>query len=250
MHPSSLVIRRFGSPARLAAALARHLEGVVAERRRVVLGLPTGRTPLPLYQRLRERCRQGRLDLSQVTTFNLDEFVGIRSSDPASYRSFMQRELFAHVNIPPGRAHFLNGAARDLVSECRQYERRIARAGGLDLVLLGLGVNGHIGFNEPARELTASTHVTRLSAATRRSNAPLFTPTRRRVPTLGVSMGMGTILRARRIVLIATGEAKAAAVRGLVQGPVTPRLPASFLQLHRDAEVWVDLPAAAGLSAP
>ncbi len=249
MPHSGFRIRRFTSPGRLAAALARHLSTAVEAHPSLVLGLPTGRTPLPLYARLVDCHRRGLIDFSRVTTFNLDEFVGVACDDPASYRSFMQRELFSHVNAQPANINFLNGCADDLDTECRRYERRITQAGGLDVVLLGLGVNGHIGFNEPARHLLAETHVARLTADTRRANAALFRPTRRAVPRRGVSMGMGTILRAGQIILMATGAAKAAAVRGLVDGPVTPRLPASFLQLHRTVELWIDAPAAAHLSA-
>jgi glucosamine-6-phosphate deaminase len=160
----------------------------------------------------------------------------------------MARHLFDHIDIDRRRTHFLNGMAVNLEQECRRYERAVVRAGGIDLLLLGLGTNGHIGFNEPGRALVAATHRTRLTESTRRANAALFGNDRRRVPHEGLSMGMATLLRARRIVLLATGPAKAAAVRKLVAGPITPAVPASFLQLHRGAEVWVDRAAAARLT--
>ncbi len=159
----------------------------------------------------------------------------------------MQRHLFDHVNLPARRIHFLNGAVAPgeaVQRECERYERAIDRAGGIDLQILGLGINGHIGFNEPARALVARTHCTRLRPATRRANAPLFGNRVGAVPREALSMGMATILHARRIVLLATGATKARCVERMIAGPVTPRLPASFLQLHRDVEVWLDRAAA------
>jgi glucosamine-6-phosphate deaminase len=214
-----------------------------------VLGLPTGRTPVPLYAELVARYRSGAVDFARATTFNLDEFVGLPAGDPRSYRAFMERHLFDAVNLSPRRIHFLNGQAQDLEAECRRYERQIARAGGIDLLVLGLGANGHIGFNEPADVLVAATHCTRLTPVTRRANAALFDHRVRDVPSHALSMGMATILRARRIVLLATGSAKASIVRRLVCGGITPRLPASFLQLHAAAEVWLDEAAGQEISA-
>ena len=240
-------IRVFVSPRAAARALARAVGRSLAERPNLVLGLPTGRTPIPFYRELVALCRKRRVDFSRATTFNLDEFVGIPAHDPRSYRAFMQRHLFDHVNLSPRRVHFLNGAAKNLERECANYERAIEDAGGLDLLILGLGANGHIGFNEPARALVARTHRTRLSAATRRANAELFGHRISAVPREALSMGMATILHARRIVLLATGSAKAECVSRMVNGPLTPRLPASFLQLHRDLEVWLDRAAASRL---
>jgi glucosamine-6-phosphate deaminase len=148
------------------------------------------------------------------------------------------------VNIAPERIHFLNGAASDLQAECRRYEAAITAAGGIDLQVLGIGTNGHIGFNEPARALVARTHLVTLKAETRRSNAGLFGGDVDRVPHQALSMGMVTILHARRIILVATGKSKARCIDRLVSGPLTPKLPASFLQLHREVHLMVD--AAAG----
>lgn len=249
MHVNGLSIRSFASPAVAARSLARDVARELVLKPALVLGLPTGRTPIPLYDNLVALCAAGRADFSRVTTFNLDEFLGIPGDDPRSYRAFMQRHLFDHVNLSPRRINFLDGAADDAAAECARYERRIARAGGMDLLILGLGVNGHIGFNEPGRALTASTHRTRLTAATRRSNVDLFEHRLRDVPREALSMGMGTILRARRIVLLATGASKARTVKRLVCGPISPEVPASFLQLHPAVEVWVDSAAGAALSA-
>jgi glucosamine-6-phosphate deaminase len=241
------MIRVFVTADALGRALAVNIARALAEDPHIVLGLPTGRTPIPLYRELVRLHRLGRADFRRATTFNLDEFVGIDARDPRSYRAFMQRHLFDGVNLSPRRIHFLNGMTGDVDRECRRYERAIERAGGIGLQILGLGANGHVGFNEPARALVARTHATRLKPATRRANAGLFDNQLRAVPREALSMGMATILRAKRIVLLATGAAKARCVQRMIEGPVTPRLPASFLQLHQHAEIWVDRAAARNL---
>jgi glucosamine-6-phosphate deaminase len=237
-------IRIFSSPRQAAHALAREIARSVSRNPRLVLGLPTGRTPIPLYAALVELCRSREIDFSHATTFNLDEFLGVASDDSQSYRAFMRRHLFDHVNLSPRRTHVLNGATRDVAGECARFERAIARAGGIDVMVLGLGRNGHIGFNEPDRALITRTHRTRLSGSTRRANAFLFGHRVGQVPREALSMGMGTILQARKIVLFVTGRSKARAVERVLSGRLTPRVPASFLQLHRDVEVWLDDAAA------
>jgi glucosamine-6-phosphate deaminase len=237
-------VRLFETADAVGRALALDVARCLALNARLVLGLPTGRTPIPLYRELVRLHQSGRADFSRATTFNLDEFLGLDSRNPRSYRVFMQRHLFDHVDVAPRRIHFLNGAARDVARECDRYERAIRRAGGIELQILGLGMNGHIGFNEPARALVARTHATRLTPGTRRANAALFGGRVSAVPREALSMGMATILQAERIVLVATGASKARCVERLIKGPVTPRLPGSFLQLHRRAEVWLDRAAA------
>jgi len=241
-------IRVFETAAALARALARDVAASVAANPSIVLGLPAGRTPVRLYAELVRLCRLGRVDFSRVTTFNLDEFVGIPSGDPRSYHAFMRRHLVDHVNLRSSRVHVLDGTAPDAVRECARYERAIERGGGIDLQLLGLGVNGHVGFNEPGPAMIARTHCARLSRATRRANTGLFGSRPSAVPREALSVGMATILHASRIVLMATGARKAACVRRMVEGPVTPRLPASFLQLHPNTEVWLDRASASRLS--
>jgi glucosamine-6-phosphate deaminase len=237
-------VRVFSSADGLARALARDVARRLAGNPRLVLGLPTGRTPIPFYEEIVRLYGANRVDFGQTTTFNLDEFLGLEPDDPGSYRAFMQRHLFDHVNIAPRRIHVLNGATDSVGRECARYERAIARAGGIDVQILGLGLNGHIGFNEPGRALAARTHCTRLTRATRHANAALFGDRLAAVPHQALSMGMATILQARRIILIASGASKARCVERMIGGPVTPRLPASFLQLHANAEVWVDRAAA------
>jgi glucosamine-6-phosphate deaminase len=223
-----------------ARALARRIAEAVAANPRIVLGLPTGRTPVALYNELASLAARGAADFSQITTFNLDEFVGIPASHPGSYRTFMQQHFFSLLHVAPEHVHFLNGTAEDLAAECARYEREIADAGGIDLQILGIGTNGHIGFNEPAPELDARTHRVTLKPETRRSNAALFGGDESQVPKEALSMGMGTILRARSIVLLATGASKASCIDRVINGGVTTTLPASFLQLHGATDVMLD----------
>src|SRR5262245_42358349 len=248
-QPSAMTrVRVFAHANALARALAHDVARRLAGNPRLVIGLPTGRTPIPFYEALVRLYRAGRIDFRSATTFNLDEFLGLEPGDPRSYRAFMQRHLFDHVNLAPRRIHLLNGATSDVRRECARYERAIARAGGIDVQVLGLGLNGHIGFNEPGRTLAARTHGARLTPATRRANAALFGSRVSAVPREALSMGMATILQARRIVLIATGSSKARCVERMIDGPLTPRLPASFLQLHPHAEVWLDCAASGALA--
>ena len=234
----------------LARTLAAQIVDAIAQKPDLVLGLPTGRTPIRLYHELGALHGKGQADFSRVTTFNLDEFLGIPPEHRGSYRTFMNEHLFSRINIPASQINMLNGVAPDSLAECIRYERAIAAAGGLDLQLLGIGTNGHIGFNEPARELSGGTHRVVLKASTRHSNAALFGGNEDHVPREALSMGMATILRARRIILIATGKSKAGCVERAVHGPITTRMPASFLQLHRDVELILDEAAAAKLSRP
>ena len=239
----------FASERTAARALCQRIEQALSQKPDLVLGLPTGRTPVGLYRELSALAAKGRISFARATTFNLDEFLGIPPTHPGSYRQFMQAHLFDHVDLPPDRIHFLNGAAPDPEEECARYERAIAAAGRIDLQIVGIGTNGHIGFNEPARELQARTHRVRLKPETRRSNAALFGGSLSAVPREALSMGMATILQARAIVLLATGRSKAACIERVLNGPITTDLPASFLQLHPDVDVMVDTAAAEKLQA-
>jgi glucosamine-6-phosphate deaminase len=240
----NLNVKVYPTDRAVARALATRIAGALAENPRIVLGLPTGRTPIALYEELASLAAEGRADFSQATTFNLDEFVGIPPSHPGSYRSFMETHLFSRVTIDPGRVNFLHGDAPDLEAECARYEQAIADAGGIDLQVLGIGTNGHIGFNEPDRELQARTHRVALKPETRRSNAALFGGNVDAVPGEALSVGMATILQTRAVVLLATGHGKASCVERVINGPLTTDLPASFLQLHHAADVMLDEAAA------
>lgn len=241
-------IRIFDKPDETAAAVARRVADALTREPALVLGLPTGRTSIGAYEQLRELHARGRVDFARAVTFNLDEFAGIPASHPGSFRSFMDQHLFAHVNLPPTHIHFLNGVAENLDAECERYEAAIQAAGGIDLQLLGIGSNGHIGFNEPGDELTARTHRVRLAESTRRDNAALFDDDPARVPREALSMGMGAILKAGGLILMATGERKARCVERALRGPISTHLPASFLQLHRRVELYLDRAAAAHLT--
>jgi glucosamine-6-phosphate deaminase len=242
-----LRIHVFDDEQGLARALAARIAAALRERPSIVLGLPTGRTPIATYAELRRLHAEQGLSFAQTSTFNLDEFVGIDSGHPGSFRHFMDQHLFGAVDLRPQRIHFLNGMAADLDAECRRYEQDIDAAGGIDLQLLGIGGNGHIGFNEPDEGLIANTHEVALHEGTRRDNAGQFGGDPARVPRAALSMGMGTILKARALVLVATGERKARCVERMVHGLVTTRVPASFLQMHRSVEVYLDRPAASSM---
>jgi glucosamine-6-phosphate deaminase len=239
-----MTVHVFETAVDAADALAAALVAEIRRRPAIVLALPTGSTPLPMYAALRRAAAVEPELLARMSTFNLDEFVGVPADDPASYRAYMNRELFHPVNLAPAQIGFLDGCAPDLEEECARYEERIARQGGIDVAVLGLGRNGHIGFNEPASVLQARTHCTTLEASTRLANAQWFGDRLEQVPRQALSMGVGTILRARRIMLIATGAGKADVVAQLRSGAVTTHVPASLLQCHPDVTLWLDQDAA------
>jgi len=230
-----------------ARVVAERIGQLLHDKPDVVLGLATGRTPIHLYDELARMTASRGLDWSKVTTFNLDEFVGLHPEEPGSYRRFMEEHLFRHTNLRPERINFLVGTA-DPDEECDRYERAILQAGGIDVQILGIGTNGHIGFNEPSPGLEARTHRVTLQPETRRGNAALFGGQVDRVPTEALSVGMATILQARKLILLANGETKARCIAEVVHGPLTTMLPASFLQLHHDADLILDAAAASGLS--
>jgi glucosamine-6-phosphate deaminase len=240
-------LRIFSTEDSLAAALARGIVARLRTQPRLVLGLATGRTPLPLYRALAALHARGESDYAQATTFNLDEFVGLDPSHPGSYRAYMREQLFKHVNLASRRIHFLDGLAPDLEAECARFESSILKAGGIDLQILGIGANGHIGFNEPAPALSPWSHRVKLTLASRKANAGFFGDKLRDVPREALSMGVATIMHARSIVLMATGREKADVIAKTVNGPVTTRVPASLLQLHHDVEIWLDEGAASKL---
>lgn len=230
----------------VARQAARHVATLVRRRPDCVLGLATGGTPLGLYRELIRLHRQEGLDFSRVRTFNLDEYVGLGPVHPQSYRAFMQRHLFEHVNLAPRNTHVPDGRALDFESSCEQYEKSILDAGGIDLQVLGIGADGHIAFNEPGSSLGSRTRLKTLTAQTVRDNARFF-GAEELVPRQAVTMGVGTILESRRCLLLACGAAKAKAIHDAVEGPVTARVTASALQLHRDVIVAIDEEAAASL---
>jgi len=236
-----VIARDYDQMSRKAACI---LAAQLIQRPESVLGLATGDTPGGLYRELIHLHGEGEIDFSRASSFNLDEYVGLGADNPQSYRYFMRDQLFDHVNINAGRTHIPDGTAGDIEVECLRYEEAILGAGGIDIQILGLGRDGHIGFNEPGRELNARTHHAHLNDSTIEANARFFA-NREEVPTSAITMGIGTIMAARRILLLASGPSKAEPVRGMVRGPITPELPASVLQLHPDAIVILDEAAAA-----
>jgi len=212
------------------------------------LGLATGSSPLSVYRELIRRHRKGGLTFADVQAFLLDEYVGLPPGHPQSYAHVIRAEFTDHVGIASDRVHSPDGIAEDIFGAAQAYDALITDAGPIDVQLLGIGANGHIGFNEPGDELASRTHRVKLADSTRRDNAGLFAGDISKVPREALSMGMGTILKAATVILIATGERKAQCVEQMVHGAVTPRLPASFLQLHRDVELYLDHSAASRLS--
>ena len=201
-----------------------------------VLGLATGSSPIGVYRQLIDWYNKGDIDFSEVTSINLDEYVGLTEHDDQSYRSFMQTYLFDHVNIRRENTFVPNGCATDLEKECVEYDNRIDRMGGIDLQLLGIGLDGHIGFNEPCDSFVKNTHVVDLHESTVRANSRFFKSIDD-VPRQAITMGMVSIMQAKKILLIANGKAKKEILEKAFFGPITPAIPASILQLHPDITV-------------
>lgn len=231
----------------MAVIAADMIERQLLSKPNSVLGLATGSTPVGTYRELVRRHKEKGLDFSKVTTFNLDEYLGLDPSHPRSFHRFMREAFFDHVNIPAARIHLLDGrVADDVEGYCAEYERMIARAGGIDLQVLGIGRDGHVGFNEPTSSLASRTRVKTLTRATIEDARRSFGEGER-VPECAITMGIGTILEARQILLLGTGAAKREAVARAVEGPVTASVTASALQLHPQVTVLLDREAAAGL---
>lgn len=201
-----------------------------------VLGLATGSSPVGTYQKLIEWYQAGHLDFSEITSVNLDEYVGLDGSNPQSYRYFMEQNLFSKINIQRERTYVPNGMAEDFAEACRAYDANIRALGGIDLQLLGIGNNGHIGFNEPADSFTEETHLVDLEESTIQANARFFA-SGEEVPRQAVTMGIGGIMRAKKVLLIANGAEKAKIIEKALAGPVTPQIPASILKLHADCTI-------------
>ncbi|HEK84923.1 MAG: glucosamine-6-phosphate deaminase [Candidatus Saccharicenans sp.] len=225
---------------------ARLIKKIIQEKPKPVIGLATGNTPLLLYKFLVKMHREEGLDFSQVVAFNLDEYVGLPADHPASFHHYMWKNLFSQINIKPENVHIPDGLAKDIPSYCLQYEQEIKEAGGLDIQILGLGTDGHIGFNEPSSSLSSRTRIKTLTDQTRKDNAVFFGG-EENVPYHAITMGIGTILDARTCLMLAFGKKKARAIALAVEGPITSMVPASALQLHPRAIILVDRDAASEL---
>lgn len=219
---------------------------LVTRKPNCVLGLATGGTPVGAYRELIRRHRDDGLDFSKVTSFNLDEYVGLSPTHPQSYRFFMQENLFGGINIRREQTHVPDGRALDFEAYCDRYEQMIREVGGIDLQLLGIGRDGHIAFNEPGSSLGSRTRLKSLTKETIRDNARFFGG-EDKVPRLAITMGVGTILNARQCLLLATGQSKADAIHQAIEGPVSAQITASALQLHQDVIVILDEEAAGSL---
>lgn len=215
----------------------------ISRKKNTVLGLPTGQTPLGMYQELIKRFRKGEIDFSQMITFNLDEYYGLSPEHPQSYNYYMWQTFFNNINIKKENVFIPDGVTKDVQKECRYYESLIEKKGGIDLQFLGIGDNGHIGFNEPAIALNSNTHLVNLSQATIEANSRFFNDIED-VPRKALTMGMGTIMKAKQIILLASGMKKAPAIAKTINGKVNTEVPASLLQLHRDVTIIVDKDAA------
>uniref|UniRef100_A0AB33JJ89 Glucosamine-6-phosphate deaminase n=1 Tax=Prevotella sp. GTC17262 TaxID=3236797 RepID=A0AB33JJ89_9BACT len=205
-----------------------------------VLGLPTGSSPIGMYKALAEACKAGRVSFKNVLTFNMDEYVGLPESHPESYHSFMARNLFDHIDCPKENIHILNGNAEDLEAECAHYEEMIAEAGGIDLFIGGVGVDGHVAFNEPGSSLTSRTRQKTLTTDTRIVNSRFFDNDVNKVPAYALTVGVGTVMDAREVMVLINGHSKARALQAVVEGPVTQMFTISSLQLHKHGIIVCD----------
>jgi glucosamine-6-phosphate deaminase len=233
-------------PATASQLAARLIVRLVREKPDAVLGLATGSTPLLLYRELVRLHHTGEVDFRRVRTFNLDEYIGLAPDHPQSYHAFMWENLFRHLNIDPRNVQIPDGLAADVPAFCARYEEQIRAAGGIDLQVLGIGTDGHVGFNEPGSSLASRTRIKTLTAQTRRDSARFF-GSEEQVPHHVITMGVGTVMDARQCLLLAFGAGKAKAMAEAVEGAITAMNPATILQLHPTVKVFLDEPAASGL---
>jgi glucosamine-6-phosphate deaminase len=237
----------FRLPEEAADSISEEILRALKRKPNLVLGLATGSTPLPVYRRLAQAHAEHGVDFSRVQTFNLDEYVDLPETHSQSYRYFMREHLFRDVNIPPENIHFPPSEGSDLTRRAGEYEELIHASGGIDIQILGIGTNGHIGFNEPTSSLSSRTRIKTLTDRTVRDNSRFYGPGEE-PPQLAATMGIGTILGARRIFIQAFGAEKAEAVRAAIEGPVSALCPASALQLHESVWFYLDDPSASALS--
>ena len=234
-----MTVRVYKNAEAIGKAAASLFAATVIRKPDCVLGFATGSTPVPTYQALSELYRDGAVDFSRVTTYNLDEYVGLGHEHEQSYYYFMTDNLFRHINVPKENIHVLSGTAKDPAAECAAYDAAIDAAGGIDLQILGIGNNGHIAFNEPASTFAPTTHVVNLTESTIQANKRFFEKVED-VPTQAYTMGIKNIMQARKVLLIVSGEGKAEILDKVLYGPVTPQVPASILQMHPDVTIVAD----------
>lgn len=230
----------------LSVEAANIVAGEIERKKDTVLCLPTGQTPLGMYQELIKKNQNGELDFSKVITFNLDEYYGLSPEHPQSYHYYMWHNFFQYINIKKENVHLLKGIIEDILAECQQFDELIREKGGIDLQILGIGNNGHLGFNEPALSLHGKTHLVNLSDDTIQANSRFFNDINE-VPKQALTIGMETIMKAKKVILLASGEQKAAAINKTVNGLISTQAPSTFLQMHTDATLIIDKEAASQL---
>ncbi len=241
-----MVIKTFKTAEEIGVAVAKIFTDAVAENPSCVLGLATGATPIPTYKNIISTYEKGGLSFKDVKTYNLDEYCNLPKSDKNSYYTFMHEQLFNGLDILEENVHFLDGNAEDSEAECKRYDDEINAAGGIDIQLLGIGNNAHIGFNEPADEFTTGSFKVTLTQSTIDANKIYFDENP--MPTHALTMGIQQIMSAKKVILIATGPKKAEAIKNMIEGPVTAQVPASILQQHDDVLIFLDEDAASLLS--
>ena len=223
----------------LSKAAADIIQKVINAKNDAVLGLATGGTPIGTYEELINRYNEKKIDFSNITTINLDEYIGLDGDNPESYRYFMNNKLFNHINIDKSKTFLPNGVAEDIEKECKDYDKRIDEVGGIDIQILGVGNNGHIAFNEPSKYLDINTHVVELKEETIKANSRFF-DSLDEVPKKAITMGIGKIMQAKKIILLAYGKGKAEAIEGLLSSKITTENPSTILNLHPDVTLIID----------
>ena len=236
-------VQIFENAEQIGVKVGSQLASAIRQKPNIVLGLATGASPIPTYDYLSNLCSVRELSFKDVVTFNLDEYCNLPREDKNSYYSFMNEHLFSKIDINPDNVHFLNGNTDDDEKECERYNQMLIDAGLVDIQLLGIGTNGHIGFNEPAERYTKGAFKIALTESTRKSNSVYFDENP--MPTHALTMGIGNIMSAKQIIMIAVGEKKRNAVKAMIEGEVTPKCPASILQFHPNVTVYLDKQAAA-----
>ncbi|MBD7911229.1 glucosamine-6-phosphate deaminase [Clostridium cibarium] len=223
----------------MSSVVSEIFKDIITEKADAVLGLATGSTPIGLYKKLIEMNKNKEIDFSNIKTVNLDEYVGLGEEDPQSYRYFMNNNLFNHINIDKANTFVPNGLAEDLEKETKSYDEKIEELGGIDIQILGIGSNGHIAFNEPDDFLISETHVTNLAKSTIEANSRFFKSINE-VPTRAITMGIGQIMKAKKVLLLVKGEDKTEVIKELLDGNITTNNPATMLKLHKDATIVID----------
>lgn len=236
-----IITKDYDAMSRRAAKFVREL---IERKPDAVIGFATGSTPIGLYKELIRMHKEEGIDFSKIVTFNLDEYIGLPKDHPQSYHTFMWENLFKHINVNPSNVHIPDGTVPDVEAYCQWYEERIKKFGGIDLQILGIGRDGHIGFNEPGSSLGSRTRVKTLARETIEDNARFFDGDINKVPRQAITMGVGTIMEAKILLLLASGRNKAEAVKRTVEGPITAMVPASIMQLHPKAILVLDEEAA------